>query len=194
MRAMTHLLDELIRDRASLCIRRLPLKATLSEVLSVEGEPTERRDPTPGGSAGFVRYARELGELEDLTLTYVIGPDARVAEVDLILTSCPFGYWEKAGGCEDESWHQAVESASLTPLAPLWTATRDTLLSHLCALLGDAPKPTKPKGGFTQKRHEGKVWKWVTPEAHVTLMTYVDDFLARGAGDIKLFLKLTIAS
>lgn len=189
---MADLLDELIRERENLKIRGLPLKTTVSDVVALEGEPTERRDPSPDGTRGFLRYTREIGEFEDLEITYPIERGGQIDELQVVLTSWPFLYWKKNGGREDEAWFEAHEGAALSPLAPLWTETREALVKHLAALLGALPKPTKPSWGFKKKKHEGQVWTWSTPDAHVTLMSYVDDLQARDAGDIKLFLKLTI--
>ena len=149
--------------------------ASLDEVVAIEGEPSNVKEPHPSGSLGDLTYNFELGEVEELKITYSYGPERLVQTIEVYLRSFPFFYWQRTGQKYPDDWIDAMNAAALAPLTPQWAATREELIAHFTAAAGSPPKIGKPQGGFRKKEHDGRTWTWTTPTLNVWMLSHVDD-------------------
>lgn len=177
---------DIIKNK-SIEFRGVALGSDLEEIKAREGDNFRKKN----GSLAHYRYSFELGEAEEVSLTYgYLSPDTSggIKEITLILESFPLVYWNKAEQGNDGAFFRKMQANEIQDYAKSFLKTKAEIIEFYDNLLGPAEVQTK-NSQFRKKYQNYELRFWIKDNLRLFLMTYLND-KDYPEGEITYFMKL----
>ena len=167
-----NLFDEIIKT-SDIHFRKIKIGDDISEVLKMEGTPTEeKRYNNP-----FLSYFYEIGEMEEILVYYnFLESSNKVTEIKLFFISYPDFYWKKQGGTDYIEFTSELENNKIQKYSEAFLQTLDKIIDHFTTIFDYSPSINTTDETFNLPYQNYKSYAWTFKELYrLSVVTYIDD-------------------